>query len=395
MVNILNFSLLLIGFSFSFLLYNRIAFGVILSIGLITLIYKYKEFLLNELKEIKYKIKKKDIVIFLLMILSFSFSSINSIREERSIPVLIYLIFFFLFSSILFLILRKHPDITKTLFRFLTLSICLNSLIIFFYNISNYNFSDQHELIRFKGYMNVLTVLVVTNFFLYKSKLNIISIFVLIPNIIMSNCNAAFLGLMIASCCCLIYFPIKKYFNKIHFFLSILISLTAFSILFAQKLPKDFDQKSINNFEFFIPTSFIDAHRQFIWGFSIEKFKFKPFFGYGQDTSNFIEGSQKEIGSKYTGNMNFIPSHPHNFLVELFLETGIVGTVFFVLLIFTVNQRIWEINSSNIFKFFLIIFNAYFWGASLVNFSFWLGWWQGSYYLILSFIASKAFLKKN
>jgi len=243
--------------------------------------------------------------------------------------------------------------------------------------------------------MNILTILVITNFFLYKSKLNLISIAVLVPNIIMSNCNAAFLGLMIAFCSYLIYFPIKKYFKKISFFLSILISLATFLVLFSQKLPKDFDQKSINNFEFSIPISLIDAHRQFIWGFSIEKFKLKPFFGYGQDTSNFVEGSQIEIGSQYTGDMNFIPSHPHNFLVELLLETGIVGTLLFVLLIFTINQRIWEINSSNIYKFFLIIFNAYFWGASLVNFSFWLGWWQGSYYLILSFIASKAYLKES
>jgi O-antigen ligase len=243
--------------------------------------------------------------------------------------------------------------------------------------------------------MNILTILVVTNFYLYKSKLNFISIAVLVPNIIMSNCNAAFLGLIVALSCCLSYFAMKKYFKKTTFFFSILTFLVVFLILFAQKLPKDFDQSSINNFEFVIPTSLIDAHRQFIWGFSIEKFKLKPFFGYGQDTSNFIEGGQIEIGSQYTGDMNFIPSHPHNFLVELLLETGIVGTLLFVILIFTINHKIWKKNPSNFLKFFLITFNAYFWGASLVNFSFWLGWWQGSYYLILSFIASKTFLKKS
>ena len=42
------------------------------------------------------------------------------------------------------------------------------------------------------------------------------------------------------------------------------------------------------------------------------------------DSSNFIEGSQKIIGHELTGNMPFIPSHPHNFLLELILEVGIL-----------------------------------------------------------------------
>ena len=64
-------------------------------------------------------------------------------------------------------------------------------------------------------------------------------------------------------------------------------------------------------------------------GFSINKFKEKILLGYGPDTSNFIDGSQETIGSVHTGTMNFIPSHPHNFLIELLLEVGIIGTFIF------------------------------------------------------------------
>ena len=70
------------------------------------------------------------------------------------------------------------------------------------------------------------------------------------------------------------------------------------------------------------------------------KFIEKPFFGFGPDTSNFIEEGQKQIGSKFTGTMNFIPSHPHNFFIELLLETGLAGTLSFLIFIIILNYKI-------------------------------------------------------
>ena len=95
--------------------------------------------------------------------------------------------------------------------------------------------------------------------------------------------------------------------------------------------------------------------------------------------------------------MKFIPSHPHNFLVELLLETGILGTLSFIIFILILNYRIFS--KANILdRSFLIFFNGYYWGASLVNFSYWQAWWQGSYFLILCLIASNIIIlskKKN
>ena len=152
--------------------------------------------------------------------------------------------------------------------------------------------------------------------------------------------------------------------------------------------------QSIKNFEFKIPTSLIDPHRQFIWGFSLEKFKNNPLLGYGPATSNFIADSQKIIGHEATGDMTFIPSHPHNFFMEILLELGILGSFSFILFIFFVNYEIFK-KANNRQKFYLIFYNGYFWGSSLVNFSFWLGWWQGSYFFILSLISTQIFLKKK
>ena len=59
----------------------------------------------------------------------------------------------------------------------------------------------------------------------------------------------------------------------------------------------------------------------------------------------------------------------------------------FIIFIFYYNFQIF-IKSDDNGKFLLILFFFYFWGSSLVNFSFWLGWWQVSYFFITALISS-------
>ena len=294
------------------------------------------------------------------------------------------------------MVFYKNKINLELLFKTLSVSILFNSVLIFTYNISNYNSS---ELVMFKGYMNIISLITVLNLYFIKSKLNLISSILLIPNIFMTGSASSLLGLLIATIFCIFYFLFQKYVrssfykNSIMFIsFSIIIILTN---IFINNLPSRFDKDYMTNFEYKIPLNIVDAHRQIIWGFAFDKFKDKPFFGYGPDSSNFIEGSQEDIGIKFTGDMNFIPSHPHNFFFELLLETGLVGTTLFILFLIFINFKILNLNDSLNFRIFIIFFNAYFWGASLVNFSFWLGWWQGSYYLLLSLLASKGFQKND
>jgi O-antigen ligase len=217
----------------------------------------------------------------------------------------------------------------------------------------------------------------------------------LIPSLIFSDSNAPFLGILNGLFFCLIFFVAYKIrFLKRTFIFFLLGTFTLISFKNVNNLPTKFDMESITNFEFKIPTNLIDTHRQFIWGFSLNKFKDNSLLGYGPDTSNFIDDSQRIIGHKKTGDMKFIPSHPHNFFIEILLELGILGTFSFILFILFMNYQI-LIKANLREKFYLIFFNGYFWGSSLVNFSFWLGWWQGSYFFILSLIATKIFLKKK
>ena len=79
------------------------------------------------------------------------------------------------------------------------------------YNFINWDlqFINIDEIKRFKGYLNILTILVLILPFLKTTRFNIICFLVLIPNLILSNCNSAILGVMI-SCIALIIFMLIR-----------------------------------------------------------------------------------------------------------------------------------------------------------------------------------------
>ena len=381
---------LLIGFSYTFLLYNKIFFGVSLVLGILSLFFIQKDNFSLRLKFSDNKIN----LFFFLTIFFFLISSLISIKPERSILVIIYFVFFTIISLNLFNLLIKSEDSYKKILNFFIISTIINILIIFFYNIYESEILignlQIYGIKKYKGILSIISILVLLLFFFKKSKLFLIPLVCLIPSLYLSDSSAPILGFLIGIFA-LIFFKViaKIKLTKIKVFILSIIFISSVGS-FVKELPNKFDQNSIDNQNFTIPISLLDAHRQFIWGFSLSKFIEKPFFGFGPDTSNFIEEGQKQIGSKFTGTMNFIPSHPHNFFIELLLETGLAGTLSFLIFIIILNYKIIKrVNSYQ--KNFVIFFNGYFWGASLVNFSYWQAWWQCSYFLILSFITAHIF----
>ena len=368
---------------------NPIAFGVSLLLGILIIIFEYRKFLLNQ-----FNFKKFSKIIFTFFFLSFLLSSLHSHNIQRSIPVFAYLIGFIIVSYSLFCCLKKDFILLQQILKYFVLSSYLNIIFIFAYDLYHFDYETYAEVKKFKGILNIITITTLLIPLFKKSKLNLLIFLPLIPSIIMSNCNSSFLGIILACITCVIFHAYLNIF-KSKFFLTFLLLLSlVFSSLLIKSLPEDFNKTSIDNFEFKISTQLIDAHRQFIWGFSLSKFKERLGIGYGPDTSNFIDGSQEIIGHKSTGDMTYIPSHPHNFFIELLLETGIFGTVSFFLFLILINIHIYR-RSILREKYILIFYNTYFWSTSLVNFSFWLGWWQGSYFFLLALITSRNFSQKK
>lgn len=72
-----------------------------------------------------------------------------------------------------------------------------------------------------------------------------------------------------------------------------------------------------------IPDSFI--HRLHIWNFVADKIKEKPWFGWGVNISHHFPGGNQSA-AKFS-NMTLLPSHPHNEVMQIWLEQGLFGAV--------------------------------------------------------------------
>ena len=394
MIRIQTVSNFLVGFSYTLLLYNKIYFGVTLLVGLFSLFF-------FERHKFKFNFKfddKRTNFFFILTLGFFLLSSIFSIKPDRSFEVIFYLSFFILININFLKFLINNEKSFNEIVKFFMISTILNITIIFFYDLYQSglfsgNFSSQ-EVRKYKGVLNIITIFVILLTFFKRSLFLVIPLLLLFPSLYISNSNAPLLGIFSGLILCTIYFFIEKFEKKrFKIFTLGLLSLLVVNI-FVKDLPNQFDQNSIDNQKFDIPINILDAHRQFIWGFTISKIKEKPIIGFGPDTSNFVEGGQKIINSEHTGTMKFIPSHPHNFLIELLLETGVLGTLSFLIFIFLINYNLLK-KANHIQKFFIIFFNGYYWGASLVNFSYWQAWWQCSYFLILSLITAHIYHNSN
>lgn len=392
MTVITKISCLLIGICFAFRLHSPVAFGICVGISLILIILENRRKFTIWFN----KSRLKPIFPFIFVsFISFFLSSSFSIMPIRSFPVIIYFYSFLLFSFILYNFLKDNKNAIRVTSIFFILSTFFCVLLVLSYNISNYEsvYLIHNEIRKYKGFINLLTILVFLCVYFekiighQKPIISYFSVILIFPIIILGNCGSALLGLVGGSLLLFIYKIIKPSQNKKKIILSVTL-LTFFSTfiilnLFSKKLDGVVDSKE----DFLVSTSIIDAHRQIIWGFSFKEFKKNWVLGTGPDTSNFIKNSQIEIGHPLTGDMTYIPSHPHNFLIELLLETGFFGLISFFILIFYTNLLF--IKKSNALDLkFLLFFNGYFWTSSLVNFSFWAAWWQGSYFIIIAILFS-------
>lgn len=388
-----------LGISFLLRLHNPISFGASIGLSLVAIFLKNK----NSITKWLFKFEnKKIILIFFLFIISFIVPSFYSVEFYRSIFVSFYLIFFIVTSFIFYKHFTGDINALKMTLKFLVISTFLSALIIFVYNVYNLkidseNLTFKNRVIKFKGVTLLFSLLIcLVPFFekqyTKKKYLTFSCFFLLLPIIITSQSLSSILGI-IGGISFIIIFLVSNYIKKKRIFFCSLLFIILCGFFYIYKLlPNNFSETEIQKTNFQIPLQIIDAHRQFIWGFSIKEFKKHPIFGIGPDTSNFIEGSQIDIGHKLTGDMNFISSHPHNFIIELLLEVGVFGAVCFFLMIASINYFFLIKKKMN---YYLIFFNGYFWSASLVSFSFWNAWWQGSYFLILSIIFACIKIEEN
>ena len=127
----------------------------------------------------------------------------------------------------------------------------------------------------------------------------------------------------------------------------------------------------------YLPGWLIDPHRQQIWRFVYDRFLEHPWVGNGIDQLNKLPGAHDTV-AQLGQRAHVVPSHPHNFAIEILGETGLIGflPVVMVLIYFA-----WKLTKSALARYDekamaqLLLFVA-FWTCSLFSYSIWAVWWQ-------------------
>ena len=134
--------------------------------------------------------------------------------------------------------------------------------------------------------------------------------------------------------------------------------------------------------------NFVDPHRQLIWSFTLDRAMERPFFGYGIDAINKVEGASEIIPFF---NQEFIPSHPHNWMLEILAETGVAGLSAMLLALALLLRELYRqamTGRDPAAGWAAIALFGTFWGSSLANFSIWAAWWQASFWLLLAILVA-------
>jgi len=144
----------------------------------------------------------------------------------------------------------------------------------------------------------------------------------------------------------------------------------------------------LNTPDTYLPIWLVDPHRQLIWKFTFEHALNSPWVGLGIDNINLIAGARTNIDGM---SQSYIPSHPHNWILEIFAETGLIGlTAAFTTLMIVVVKLLRAVlaNRNLDANITLVALTAGFWTAALFNFSIWSTWWQLTYFVLFAIIAA-------
>ncbi|MCP4355788.1 MAG: O-antigen ligase family protein [Proteobacteria bacterium] len=361
-------SLLLIGISLPLAIYSKgllfIAIGLGSILGIACLNFK-------EIKQSLIKIKNSKVTLLLLSILAiFVISVIFSINQSYSIHKLVGVLITLFFSILTFVVLdnTKKEDFS-IVFKSMTFMFCLDLIYMYYAMFILSDAETGSGWVRVPA-MQLAVIFPLVFGWLYNNKnykeLAWGLLFFSIVTIFATGGRSAMIAFMIAVG--MIIFALawlkKEKLNLKRIF--ILLTLFTLSIFSGLQTYKVFDTKlegNAFNHRLTLKSKDLSSGRIKIWQASIKEGLKNPIIGTG-------------IGSFKTALKDKIPSrkdliyHPHNFLIELFVSTGILGGLAVLgLICYIWRSLFFKISSENIVAIFpLASYNAY-WIIGLINIS--------------------------
>ena len=134
------------------------------------------------------------------------------------------------------------------------------------------------------------------------------------------------------------------------------------------------------NEEFFFPLWLVDPPRQVIWAFAMKAGEAPQWFGVGINMIDKLPGASD--WNQVSGTRN-IPLHPHNWIIEVMIETGAIGIIALVVtIIFSAFSISREFLKTGHWAFLAALcVSAGYWTNGLFSVSYWSAWWQISFFV--------------
>lgn len=135
--------------------------------------------------------------------------------------------------------------------------------------------------------------------------------------------------------------------------------------------------------DLFAPEWLIDPHRQAIWQYAWQLGEGHRWFGTGANAIDRLPESVKHMHLPGTS-AEWLPSHPHNWVIEIAVETGFLGLVALLALIVAILVRLvrdYLVHGDAAVLATILVWTG-FWSSGMFNFSFWSSWWQASFLVI-------------
>jgi len=137
-----------------------------------------------------------------------------------------------------------------------------------------------------------------------------------------------------------------------------------------------------------LPSWFIDYHRQYIWSFVASKIPEAFWFGHGLNAIAHVPGADQNVpGLRFA----LVPSHPHNWVLEIFSETGIFGLlgILSVILSFLVHDLYAFMQTKDFRSLTRLAVIITFWTSSCFNFSIWAPWWGATFLVLMAILSAR------
>jgi O-antigen ligase len=278
-------------------------------------------------------------------------------------------------------------SILFTLFLY-GIDVCSNLKLAYFIKGWDYK-NDNHMFNKIGRGASILSMLVWAGFLiLHKMKRTFFT-----PVLFFGVCffvlcllpmGAVVLAAIVGACAFFTALLLKRKTLILMGFVIVLYSLTA--PVFFTKIS---NLENANQYVRQLPMSW--KHRVVIWEYASNKILKKPFLGYGMDSTRFLgRNVPKIVIDPYNPveKQTKVPQlilHPHNGILQIWLELGLVGVLFFCALIIGIFRKIAMLENDKIaFSTAIAMFSNFFVIFSL-SFGVWQNWWLAGCLLAASF----------